>query len=74
MIVEKQDVDFCKSRVKVSYDSDKVTETVNSIAKEVAKKVKLSGFRHKAPVDAVKIAAYKIIVEHLKEKLISEAV
>lgn len=74
MIIERQDIDYCKSRLKVKYEKDKVDEAVNAIVKEVSKKFKVSGFRNKAPADAVKVAAYKLIIGELKDKLLTEAV
>lgn len=75
MIQERKDVEFCKTLVKFSYDQDKIDDYVVDICKEVIKNNKIPGFRQgKATVDAVKIYAYKFIIEHLKEKLIHEAV
>ncbi len=75
MSIDNQEIiDKCKSKITVSFDTEKITEVVDEIAKNIGKHNKIAGFRKgRAPINAIKAVARKHILDMATQKLVSEA-
>jgi len=72
--VEKKEIEPCLKQVDITIPADKVELGYNSLAKEIAKGAKISGFRPgKVPVHVVKSLYKKNIEEETVKELLSSA-